>query len=633
VKYSYQSKKRAARISAQLYLPHDYPWKVLSSLVSDLRDYLSESGNAELVQICRNRDVPSYLALSERWGLQSITTLDTNRSKISAMYQIASLLKKYQFPGDKEARRSVALEKFDSAERTCLEFNQGGYTALSCSDLLETQSVFTYARGFFIKLLGDMPELQKVVDWSRHGPGATLSTRDGHTSKYHKYLEWPYDCTVGALAHARFLISSDERWMGALEDDYRRVMEIPAWKILDRECFWKNVLSQVGGNRITFVPKTAVTDRSIAIEPAMNLMLQLGVDGFIRKRLKRFGVDLDDQSKNQELARQGSLDDGPESFCTLDLSSASDTVSLKLIELLLPPMWYDYLVDLRSPKGEIEGRDLVYSKISSMGNGYTFALESAVFTSIIYGVMRLRWGSFYKGRCAIFGDDLIVPKSIVHDVVNYLALSGFKTNLEKTFLQGPIRESCGTDWLLGHQIRPVFFNEIPTTTKALFVDRNRLMRKLEMEWEIEDSETVRLIDQWVPDKHRIFTGPLSHTDFDSYLHVRRPTVAYAFGRYEYLRLITKPKPQSGRSFLFRKLMAELRGGRSHPFNEKAVDIFIMKMINPNFMKEDVSRRYIKDLAASGGGSKFTVTRRNKVTVGVEKALTSSWWGSYDAIFP
>lgn len=589
-------------------LPADYPWKILTSLMTDLEHQLPSKFILDIRDVVRKRDVAALLDLADEWSLQSISTKlpDQTTDVISAVYQVSALLKRFRFDTEKNSRVQSAIEKFLQAEAQCSTFNHINVESLKRLCEPWDLAVFTYARSFLAKLLGAIPDWFKVSEWSRHGPGSTLSTHDGHTSLYHKYSEWPYSCTKAALVYARKLIDDDERWLGALQNDYRRVMEIPYHMPLNMEVFWANVFVVVGGNRVTTVPKDARTERTIAIEPTLNLMLQLGVDGFVRKRLKRFGVDLDDQTINQKLSQYASLDRYGDTYATIDLQSASDTISVGLLKVLLPPIWFNYLMHIRSPKGDFQGMEINYEKISSMGNGFTFAIESAVFTSIIYGVTRMLTGEF-TCRFAVYGDDLIVPDWLASGLICYLKRFGFTTNAKKTFTKGPIRESCGTDWFKGQNIRPVFLTEIPTDVKSLLSDRNRLMRRLYRSG-IYHSKTVTLIDKWIPQSVKTFCGPLSEEEFDTYIHVPYPHVKYANGVWRFKRLVSVPVAHKGEDFFFRKLMAVLRD-------------------------QDLSlpvKWWETNIETGGsGGSLFTVSRRNRQRVGVSPTLTSIWLEDYD----
>lgn len=94
----------------------------------------------------------------------------------------------------------------------------------------------------------------------------------------------------------------------------------------------------------TTVPKDALTDRFIAVEPYLNSYIQLGQMDHLYRRLERWGLTLNDQTRNQELAQRASLPDYsfPFGWATLDLSSASDSVNTELLITLLPKKWFEW---------------------------------------------------------------------------------------------------------------------------------------------------------------------------------------------------------------------------------------------------------------------------------------------------
>lgn len=591
-------------------LPNNYAWKVLDKLSLDLNQYLSTDESRKLDQVTRNRDLEGYLELSEEWGLQRIVTTDRSLAEMRAKYLLGSLIKKFQFPTDLDTRVARALEIFSKAERDCKEYNLNGYKLLADPETDFGADILRLARVFLVKVLGtELPGSKALLDKARHGPGATIGTCKGNTSLYHKYEEWPYSCTIDAFRYARFAIETDQRWIGALQNSYRERFGIQKHAILDMEVFWSKVIKVVDGNRICTVPKDALKERTIAIEPTLNVYLQLGVDGFIRKRLKRFGVDLDSQEKNQELARLGSLPStlAENDFVTVDLKAASDSISIKLCELLLPSQWYSYLMSLRSPSGELNGETLVYEKISSMGNGYTFALESAIFAAIIYAVIKAGGGSFDHRKFAVFGDDLIVESRWYYRLVEALRLSGFQLNLDKTFSFGPIRESCGMDWFLGNPIRPVFLDKAPVGVGDVLCDYNRIKRLLSLRWSIEESETLDFIRKLLPESVLTLIGPLSDEEFDSYIHAEFPRKGM-FGRwvYKYRRLLVLPVARKGNDFHMRKLMHNLKG-------------------------KPKPQKWEKRLQGESG--RFTVTSRNAHTVSYTYSRTSVWCDSYTEHYP
>lgn len=217
----------------------------------------------------------------------------------------------------------------------------------------------------------------------------------------------------------------------------------------------------VKGNRFTSVPKDSKKNRGICIEPSANLAAQLSIGGYLKRQLKRSGIDLfTAQQRHRDLAQRASIDGR---HATIDLSNASDTVSTNLVKLLLPRMWFDLLNDLRSPFTEIDGRWVKLEKFSSMGNGFTFELETLLFSAIAASCCPNDTGHklVIEGDVLTYGDDIIVPTEVADDVVAALRLFGFTPNAKKTFLTGRFRESCGGDFFDGQPVRPFYLKEIP----------------------------------------------------------------------------------------------------------------------------------------------------------------------------
>lgn len=228
------------------------------------------------------------------------------------------------------------------------------------------------------------------------------------------------------------------------------------------------VVPRVSGNRFASVPKDATKNRGICIEPGLNVFGQLAVGSAMRYRLKRRGLDLvRGQDLHRRMAREASRTG---SHATLDLSNASDSVCYNLVRLLLPEDWFELLDELRSPVTEIRGRTVKLNKFSSMGNGYTFELETVVFAAVIHACGgRIGVDSF------VYGDDMIVPTRLGQVVSQLLTLCGFSLNPKKSFLTGHFRESCGGDFWRGEDVRPFFLEESPTDAASWMVLHNRIV--------------------------------------------------------------------------------------------------------------------------------------------------------------
>lgn len=199
-------------------------------------------------------------------------------------------------------------------------------------------------------------------------------------------------------------------------------------------------------NRVTLVPKNWKTHRTIACEPTGNIPCQLACDTFIKKRLIRtLRIDLRDQSRNQKLAYKGSVDG---THATIDLKQASDTVAYELVNLLFPHEWVEVLEGFRCRRYEGVFQEGTYEKFSSMGNGSTFVIETLVFAAACRAVGARDY--------SVYGDDIVIETELVEDLTTLLEFLGFAINTEKSFTDGPFRESCGYDWYEGEDVTPFY---------------------------------------------------------------------------------------------------------------------------------------------------------------------------------
>lgn len=220
------------------------------------------------------------------------------------------------------------------------------------------------------------------------------------------------------------------------------------------------------GNVFGTVPKDWRSDRPICIEPQGNMMLQKAYGSHIRKRLRRYGYDIDKlQSHHGELARASSLNNR---FATIDLSSASDTVSRELVRAILPYEWFSELDKLRCRKTWIDnpwsltpepGYWLINEKFSSMGNGFTFELETLLFLCLGLAVRSLHGSP--GDLVSVYGDDIIVESELSQRLIPLLEFCGLSVNTDKTFLSGYFKESCGHDFFDGIRVRPIYLKELP----------------------------------------------------------------------------------------------------------------------------------------------------------------------------
>lgn len=279
-------------------------------------------------------------------------------------------------------------------------------------------------------LIGDVPPVDALV--GAFSGGASTSRPRTHSFPAGKYV---------GKAH----VTSDclDGYFGLLPE------ELPSWFGFQNSDRLTPV--KVQGNVMFTVPKKTDIDRVAAKEPDLNMFVQKGIGDFFRSRLLRAKINLNDQSINRSLALRGSIDG---SLATLDLSSASDSVTTELVFQLLPVTWFTLLDAVRCRVTTlVSGEEHRNCMFSSMGNGFTFELESLLF----YALMRTTaYFTGTRGVVSVYGDDLIIPTRMADEAIQVLNYFGFQVNTEKSFVDGPFRESCGGHFWNGVDITPFY---------------------------------------------------------------------------------------------------------------------------------------------------------------------------------
>lgn len=329
-------------------------------------------------------------------------------------------------------REGSAFAKFREAERACSLtnscFRAWGQGRFQFDPFVER--VLHDAQRKISKLLGNCPSISEIRP--RFGPGATTSTPKKNACPTVKLGSMSTCSANVSVEHLEEMINTTDRV--ARDSSSRLELEISS-------------------NKLAFVPKNAKIDRAICTEPVINGMFQNGLGDLIATRLRRVGIDIRDQTPNQRAALYGSISGAS---ATLDLSSASDTVATSLVDHLVPAEWYALFMSLRSSSGLYKSHTLIhYEKISSMGNGFTFPLETLIFWALAQSVKDAVSPSS-RIRVLVYGDDIIVPTECAIPLMKVLRAVGFTPNAQKSFWKGNFRESCGKDYVFGIDVRPVY---------------------------------------------------------------------------------------------------------------------------------------------------------------------------------
>lgn len=443
-------------------------WSTLERMVDGLGSLETQLDIPRLKLAISARDVGELLSMND-----ALTPSEyVSPAVLLRDRQIVECFKKYSFQNSPFNKREKALIRFWEAEEMCASANRrlarnvflGGSEIVSEPVLM----VLNHARRAISHCLGTFSP-DEMLGGSRFGPGATLCVTGPFTTEYFKLSEMEPTVGSGAFAYAEALLNHDPKWLAYLSGMHPMDVAGRFNLVADEVAPELRVTDQ---NKVTFVPKNAKTERSIAIEPYFSLYFQLGVGRMIRKRLKkRWGIDLDSQTANQEGALQGSVDG---SLATIDFAMASDTLSQALVRMMLPEGWFKHLNRLRSPDFLLDGVKHHYHKFSSMGNGFTFELETLIFASIGRGVCSFL--NLDPEKVIVFGDDVLLPTDAVDLFTTVTTYLGLKINAEKSYSYGRFRESCGTDFLEGNDVRPVYCEELLTVSDVASLS-NRLLAR------------------------------------------------------------------------------------------------------------------------------------------------------------
>lgn len=397
----------------------------------------------------RDVRIPDHLSDFRKHGeykdlIQAPVVYHSNQSVIDliGIRQYLGLYSKCSYLPIDVDRRQAAYDKFLESEDRCRKINRL-FRVYPRTDQYDpyVESILFLTQRKIANILGECPSLSDLQ--CSFGPGSSANVKK-NTSLRWKLSSRP-TCSMNMLS-----IISDA------------LAEVPLytsfWADLESSDSW-SVPVDVFNGELMFVPKNALTDRTIIVEPSLNTYFQKGVGNYLKDRLMAVGVDLSDQSEskgsNRQLARLGSLND---ENMTIDLSSASDSISKGVVQNLLPIEWYDLLSSLRT--SEVYSKDFDSSfeleKFSSMGNGFTFELESLIFYSLVHSIL---YEAGLPTEVNVYGDDIICSNLIYDKLVQVFSFLGFEINSSKSYVSGPFRESCGGDYFLGQDIRPYYHKQ------------------------------------------------------------------------------------------------------------------------------------------------------------------------------
>lgn len=432
---------------------------------------------------------------------------------VASAQLLRSVGKKFQDEIDQEAADRAAFAKF---REMVLHVQQW-----DCEDTSALGPYDEVVVGEFKKCLWEFfnPEgypliTQSAIErYADFGPGATTGAEDCSflTKVGGSCLYAPNPLVIGLF----------DQWVRASE--LRLDCEIARTLKFGSPCI-------SGPEKITAVPKTAKISRLVKKEPSLGMFFQKGVQRVLEDRIKSyFHIDISTQPLlNAGLARLGSIDG---SYCTIDLESASDCISMDMLGRFVPNSAMNWIRLLRSPEADVEGEITTLPMMATMGNAFTFPMQIVIFASVVLACYRAlgipvifnrqekflggdrmsmhgatkatvaqqlkEWGFHINGdpilndpvtgeplmvrQCegtpgnfGVFGDDIVIHKDAWGVVLRLLAYLGFRVNLEKSFGpdDGPFRESCGADFYCGINVRGVYCKSAQTVQDKYILINN-----------------------------------------------------------------------------------------------------------------------------------------------------------------
>lgn len=396
-------------------------------------------------------------ALQQDLGLTEVEltaplTSDMTPYQAAASHLYREVLSKYQESGEMSIdAQSRGEEKFLAMNARSL-----AYSEPARDELLEV------VIGEFRKELYDlyMPAGHHLFDFSRIkgelmvGPGASIG------SQSYNFYSKLFDSDLTASHPYLFVL-----YRSAIADD-------PAWSTAEAYRLRRYGYRVVGSSRLFHVPKETLITRTATTLPLVNMLFQKATATVLEHRMASYlGLNIRSQpERNKRMARRGSRWG---SFGTIDGKSASDCINLRQLDHL-PPVVAGWIKTIRvgetvMPNGQVVSLGMC----GTMGEGFTFAFQTAYFACLVRAVYRVLGIKPTRANMGVFGDDIIVRRDAYDLVMKTLRHVGQLPNDDKSFNSGSFRESCGGDYWRGYDIRPPYIKSL-STDADVYVAINRL---------------------------------------------------------------------------------------------------------------------------------------------------------------
>lgn len=354
--------------------------------------------------------------------------------RYKATYQLQSVLKRYRYQNDIYDDKELTQKAIDGFLAT-----QSRLAHLDLSSLdLQSQRVLDLAAKYVSDLLGPYSD-EEHRDLCRFGRKASVGV--------------PARLACEA-ARWQLPVSGSSEQISWFDSEMSQIASVQDYWAKQRESDPEgSTYQEVCSLTLSLVPKTFKSLRAIMPNTTIGSYMSFGLGEMIRKRLRRKGYNIKTlQQRHRYLAQQASVNN---LFTTADLSSASDSITVALVERLFPPDWFKILNQSRIDQVVLPDGVCVESlTFCTMGIGYTFPLQTLVFLSLLKAIEASLYSRLDRRTISVYGDDMIYSSRMHNEVVHFFEQFGFVINVDKTFSTGHFRESCGGDYYHGVDVRP-----------------------------------------------------------------------------------------------------------------------------------------------------------------------------------
>lgn len=421
---------KRSRTPRKTYSADGMMLNVASSLIRDFQDSHKD------YQFCDNllRAINSGEIAGIREAVPAIDMDADNDCLFKERYQVHSIFKRYRFR--KDIYTDLELEE---AAIASFRATQDRLAALDLYQLpAKTQLVLDLAAKYISQVLGKYDDAEHR-DLCRFGRRASVGIPARSASEAARW-ELP--------------ISGSQAQISWFDSEMSQILQVQEyWANQKRRDPNRSTYCETSALRLALVPKTFKSLRSIMPNTTIGSYMSFGLGEMMRKRLKRVGYDIRTlQMRHRYLARQSSING---LLVTADLSSASDSISVDLVNRLFPADWLVVLHQSRIGRVVLPDNSCVESlTFCTMGIGYTFPLQTLIFLALLKAIQAVYFDRLDRRTISVYGDDMIYSSRMHSYVLEHFERLGFLVNVDKTYARGSFRESCGGDYYRGRDVRP-----------------------------------------------------------------------------------------------------------------------------------------------------------------------------------